>query len=353
MVDANRRRLLATLGGALGATMIPAGSRSVVWAQENRITVTSLGGKWEQSIREHFIPLFKERTGAEVDVVLGGPSQWMAQITSQPGNPPLDAIDNSETLAYTLIDEGLAVQLTADTVPNLADTPDVFRKPWDDFGAMYMYAAAGFAYNKDRIKNPPKSWPEFFERAGAGEFGRAISMPDITYGWAPAFLWTYAEAFGGSVDKLDPAFEAVEKAKPYVAKFWANAGEFEQLMSTGEIDIGVFWDGRTYSMIDGGAAHLGFERPESGNLINGVTSQVVKGGNEKLALEYVNTLLDPVPQRQYFDLINYAVTNRKVEYPPEVRGRILAPDLGVIPPYRELAAVTPQIMEEWNSRIRF
>ena len=85
-----RRTVLKGVGAA-GALML--GPGSVLRADEKSITITSLGGKWEQSIREHFIPLFKERTGAEVQVVLGTPSQWSAQIEAQPGNPPLDAID--------------------------------------------------------------------------------------------------------------------------------------------------------------------------------------------------------------------------------------------------------------------
>ena len=88
----------------------------------------------------------------------------------------------------------MAVRLTTETVPNLAFTPELFRKPWDDYAAMYMYAGAGFFYNKEKIKDPPKTWIEFFDRAGKGEFGKSVSLPDIPYGWTPAFLWTYARS---------------------------------------------------------------------------------------------------------------------------------------------------------------
>lgn len=351
MEHLGRRDFLRTLGAA--GTLTAFGlRRSLVYAAEKTITVTSLGGKWEQSIRNHFIPLFKRRTGVDVKVVLGGPAQWMAQLESQPKSPPIDAIDNSETLAFSLIDKGLAVKLTSDKVPNLIDTPDLFRKPWDDYGAMYMYAASGFVYNKEKIKNPPTSWKEFFDRTAAGEFGRNVSLPDIAYPWTPAFLWVFAKTFGGGTHNMDPAFTMLKKVKPYVVKFWIHAVEFEKMATTKEIDIGVFWDGRSYAMIDGGAKFMAFQRLEADSLISGVVSQVVKGGNEELALKYVNTLLDPEPQLEYFKLINYAVTNRRVEYPVHLKDRVMPVQFGTVAPYRELARITPNLLERWNQEIR-
>ena len=349
MVD--RREVLRSIGGAIAAAALPYGT--IVRAQENKVTVTSLGGRWEESIRQDFIPLFEKRTGAKVEVVLGGPSQWMSQIESQPNKPPISAIDNSETLAFKLMDRNMAVKLTPQAVPNLASTPDLFHKPWDDYAAMYMYAGAGFFYNKDKIKSPPKTWVKFFERTSKGEFGKSVSLPDIAYGWTPAFLWTFAKVLGGGLGKMDPAFDVLKKIRPYVVKFWANAGEIERMISSREVDIGVFWDGRIYSMIDAGARFLGFQRMNSDVLISGVASQVVKGGNEKLALAYVNTLLDPEPQLQYFKKINYAVTNSKVRYPASVKDRILPVELGLVAPYRDLAKVTPALLERWNEEIRF
>ena len=338
------------MGAAASAAsvMLP---RMTVSAQENKISVTSLGGRWEQSIRQDFIPPFEKRTGAKVDVVLGGPAQWMSQIDSQRRRPPIDTIDNSETLAYRLMDEKMAVQLTPEAVPNLVDIPDLYRKPWDDYAAMYMYSAAGFFYNKDKIKNPPKTWLEFFDRVGKGEFGRSVTLPDISYGWTNAFIWTYAKAFGDA-NNIGLGFDALKKVKPYIVKFWANSGEIERMITSREVDIGVFWDGRIFSLMDAGAKYLGFQRMESDVLISGMASQVVKGGNEKLALQFINTLLDPVPQLSFFKTINYAVTNSKVVYPEAVRDRILPVDKGIIAPYRELAKLTPGMIERWNQEIR-
>lgn len=344
-----RRSFLGQLGAGAALSALP--GSMLVSAQENTVTITSLGGKWEQSIREHFIPLFKRRTGAEVKVVLGSPTQWTSQIMALPGKPPLDAVDNSETLAVSLIDKGLVQQLTVDKVPNLADTPDLFRKPFDDYGASYQYSTSGIFYNADKIKSAPKSWPEFFERAGKGEFGRMITLPDISYPWGPHLLWHYAQTMGGSVNNLDPAFQALRKIKPYIVKFWGTALEVERMIMSKEVDIGLLWDGRVTAMMPG-APFLRFARLDPNSLISLTPAQVVKGGNERLAYQWVNTLLDPEPQLKYFKLINFTPTNTKVQIPADMQGNIMPLNKGVTAPYRDMIRVTPAIVERWNHEIR-
>ncbi len=345
-----RRHVLGGLGAGMATAAWPGGM--LVRADENSVTVTSLGGKWEQSIREDFIPLFKQRTGADVKVVLGAPTQWTSQIEALPGKPPLDAVDNSETLAISLIDKGLVSKLTVDKVPNLADIPLGFRQPFDDFGASYQYSTSGIFFNADKIKSAPKSWAEFFERAGKGEFGRSITLPDIGYAWGPFFIWHYAVAMGGSMDNLEPAFDALRKIKPYMVKFWGTALEVERMIMSKEVDIGLLWDGRVTAMMSGGAKFLNFKRLAPHSLVTLSPAQVVKGGNERLAYQWVNTLLDPEPQLKYFERINFAPTNSKVKIPDELKANIMPLSEGITPDYRELIRATPKMVERWNSEIR-
>ena len=346
----SRRDALKVLGA--GAGLAAWGRGSLVHAQGNTVTITSLGGKWEQSIREHFIPLFKQRTGAEVRVVLGAPPQWTAQIEAQPNNPPLDAVDNAELFAISLADKGLVQKLTVDKVPNLADTPDIFRKPFDDFGASYQYSTSGIFYNAEKIKNPPTSWSEFFERAGKGEFGKTVTLPDVSYAWAPFFIWHYAVAQGGGMENLDPAYAGLKKMRPSLVKFWTTALEVERMIVSKEVDIGVLWDGRVHALMAGAAPWLKFARLAPHSLVTLTPAQVVKGGNEKLAFEWVNTLLDPEPQLKYFKLINFTPTNSKVVIPEDMRWQIMPLDKGVTPPLRDLAKAAPGMVQRWNRELR-
>lgn len=345
-----RRKMLGLMTGsvALAATQRP----NLVWAQENSITVTSLGGKWEQSIRTQFAPYFKKKTGADVKIVLGGPAQWTAQIEAQPNNPPLDAVDNSEILAWNLIDKDLVLKLTPDKVPNLLNVPSQFYSPWDSYGVSYQYGASGIWFDKRKVSQAPTSWPEFLERAGKGEFGKNIAFPDISYAWTPELIWHLAVCLGGSMQNLDPAFEALKRVKPYVTKFWGTAIEAERLIVSREAEIGWLWDGRVYAMMDSGDHNLDFKRLEPSSLFSLVPAQVVKGKNSELAYEWINTLLDPVPLLEYYKLIQYTPTNSKVVIPESTRDRIMPISQGTVPDLAELAQATPGIIARWNSEIR-
>lgn len=341
----------AVMGGIAGTAALM-GRTNLVFAQEKSITVTSLGGRWEQSIRTHFAPLFKKKTGVDVKVVSGGPAQWTAQIESQPNNPPLDAVDNSELLALSLIDKGLVLKLTPELVPNLRDVPAQFYEPWDSFGVSYQYGASGIFYDKTKIKQAPQSWPEFLERAGKGEFGRNVTLPDISYPWTPELVWHLAASMGGSLDNLEPAFAALKRVRPYITKFWGTAIEAERLILSREAEIGWLWDGRVYAMMDAGAQFLDFTRLKPNSLFSLVPAQVVKGSNTKLAYEWINTLLDPEPLLEYYKLIQYTPVNRKVVFPEATAKRVMPASEGTIPSLRDLARVTPSIIARWNAEIR-
>jgi putative spermidine/putrescine transport system substrate-binding protein len=245
----------------------------------------------------------------------------------------------------------MVLKLTPDKVPNIADTPAPFRQPFDDFGASYQYSTLGLFYNGDTLKNPPKSWPEFFERAGNGEFGKSLTLPDISYTWTPHIIWHYAAALGGSIDNLDPAFNALRKVKPYVVKFWGSALEVDRMVASRDVEMGVLWDGRSYGLAKA-APSVRYTRLAPHTLLGVLPSQVVKGGNEALGLQWVNTLLDPAPQLQYAMHTNFAVTNSKVKLPPDMQARMMPLSQGVTPPYRELMRAIPRIIERWNREMR-
>lgn len=345
----SRRMALQGLAGGAALSGLPAG---LVFAQDKTLTVTSLGGRWEQSIRTHFAPLFKQRTGVDVRIVLGGPAQWTSQILAQPNKPPLDAVDNSEILAMSLIDKGQVLKLTTDKVPNLKDVHPLFHESWDSYGVSYQYGVSGIWYDKTKVNGAPNSWPEFLERAGSGEFGRKVAFPDISYPWTPELVWHLAVSLGGSMNNLDPAFKALRKMKPYVTKFWSTAIEAERLMVSREANIGWLWDGRVYAMMDAGDKNLEFKRLKPNSLFSLVPAQVVKGGDTDLAYEWINTLLDPQPLLEYYKLIQYTPTNKKVVIPEATRSRIMPISEGVVPNMRELIKATPEIMARWNSEMR-
>ena len=150
---------------------------------------------------------------------------WLAFPVAQSGRgqPPEPAHRRHHRDARLAISAGKAGILdpfTVEKLPNLADIPVEFTKGLDDNATVFDYGVAGFTYNKNTLKNPPKSFQEFVDRTAAGEW--VASLPGMAYAITPIMLiWTLAKALGGGVDNVDPFFEAIKKMRKHLV-FWGG-----------------------------------------------------------------------------------------------------------------------------------
>src|SRR5581483_4573376 len=169
MINLTRRTLLA--GAAAGAATLPFGSDAFA---QGRLTITSYGGTWEKAQREIYAPVFKQKTGWDVDVQLGSPSQWLSQIEANASAPPIHVSLMPVELALAGDAKGLFEKVSVEKVPNLADVPKPFIDMTEGWGVCVNYGAAVFGYHKERVKNPPKSYKELVERVSKGELRAAL-----------------------------------------------------------------------------------------------------------------------------------------------------------------------------------
>ncbi|MDA0704600.1 MAG: extracellular solute-binding protein, partial [Proteobacteria bacterium] len=276
------------------------------------------------------------------------PSPWISQIEANKDNPPLHVLVATPDAASVAVKAGLVDPISADKVSNLADIPQQFIDISYGHGAAFDYGAAGIAYNKDVIKNPPKSIKEFVERTIAGEWRAGLPVPSFGP-WAQAFAWGYNDALGGSIDNLDPFFDAVKKMKPNVS-FWSAVTEPLQKFDSGEIDISLYYDGRTWAYYDTGKTYIDFVNPEEGGVMSPVCVMKVKNAPD-IAWEYINSMLAPEPQLCFAEILNYGVTNSKVQYTPKLKERVTPWEETRFPPGEEIGERTPQWVERWNKEI--
>ncbi|MCG8354104.1 MAG: extracellular solute-binding protein [Kiloniellales bacterium] len=345
MQHKTRRQVLkgATTLGLLG--MAP---YKKLLAQTSQITVTSFGGIWEEAVRDIFVAEFTKRTGVNAEVQIGGPSQWMSQIEANLQSPPIDVLVNTIDLALIAGKTGLVEKITVDKAPNLAKIPSRFTDVVDGWGTCFDYGAAGLAYNRERLPNPPKSFVEFVDRCAAGEF--VASLPSIAYSPTPQILlWSLADVFGGGVDNLDPAFEAIKRMRDN-AVFYGGATEFLNHLASGEADIGIYWDGRTWAYYDTGATWIDFINPTEGAVMNPVVVQKVKNSPD-VAWDYIDVMLDAAPQTRFAEVLNYGVTNVDVVYPPELEKRITDWEATRWPPFAEFGPLISEWVDRWNREI--
>ncbi|MCQ4160321.1 extracellular solute-binding protein [Roseomonas sp. GC11] len=340
------RRGLAGATAALGLSALP---HRPARAQGKSITVTALGGIWEEAVRTCFAQPYEKATGNRAQVLIGSPTQWLAQIEANPARPPIDALVTIPDLAIAAVQKGLVERFTVEKTPNLVHTPEEFIAPLDGHGVLFDYGVAGFTFHKGRVKQPPKSFAEFVERTAKGEW--QASLPGIGYAVTPIMLiWAMAKALGGGVDNVDPFFEAVRKMGRNVS-FWNSPNDFENALASGDADIGIYFDGRTWAWSDSGASFAGFLNPSEGGSINAIAIQKPKNASEE-AWPYLDIMLSAEAQLAFAKKLNYGVTNRLVVYPPGLAERITPWQQAAFPPYAEIAAKRAAWVDRWNREIR-
>lgn len=314
------------------------------------IVVTAYGGIWEKALRECYVTAFEKETGKTAEVVLGSSPQWLNQVEANPDKPPIHVMMNGIAGALLAGEKGLVEKFTVDKVPNLKDVPQKFRDIVNNYGSVINYGAAGLAFNKERIKTPPKTWKEFVDRTVAGEW--TASLPTVNYTDSLNILiWNMADVMGGDANNADPGFAAIKKLKDsgHVV-WWSSVTEFLTQLQSREADIGIYWDGRTWAFHDDNKDWVGYVNPAPGGVAVPNIIQKVKNAPE-LAWRFVDIALSPGPQQCFAEHLQYPVVNDKVVYPEKLRPRMAKLNEIRFPPADIVQKNSASWVERWNKEI--
>ena len=327
---------------------LAAGSSAHAQPKPDKIVVTAYGGIWSDSVKKNFATCFEKKTGVKVDILTGESADWLTRIRASRGKPPIDVITLAEADSFRAGREGLFDKMTTAKVPNLKDIPEAFHKPWDDYSVVQNFGGMGVMYNKSALPNPPATWKDLIENIIAGKYGKKVAWPAGTYTWGPEFIWFVAQQYGGNIDT---AFQKIKAMQPYVVKFWNTPVEALNLFGTKEVNILVYWDGRSHAFIDQGNAWARFYVPKPNTIAGSVLVSKVKNSPD-IAWEYVNCVLSQQAQLGHAETVLYAVTNKNVVYPAAIKDKVTPAGMVVIPPYKEILDKFPGWIERWNKEIR-
>ena len=347
----SRRGLVA--GGAAGLVAAPYLSFGSARAQSKEIVLSMSGGTFQKNWQSEIIDPFRKATGLNVKMVSGSVKAHAISLLSSKGaTPPFDVFLGNGDDFVKLIEAGLLLPLTPDKCPNLKDVHAKFKDQFNGFGALFDYSSVGIACRTDQVKSPPQSWRELVDRTAAGEFGKSVFFNNLTSGVRGAeVMMTMSQGFGGSVETLDPAFEALKKMKPNVFKFFASFNDPVVLLTNGEGMIGTGWDGRTFIAEDETKGKVRWIRPKEGAASSGPVIGVVKGGNEEAAYKLVDFSLGVEPQRGFCEAMFYGSVNTKVTYSEKLASRIPSIDSVIISDERVILRNISQWIDRWNREI--
>jgi len=321
------------------------------------IVAASFPGVWQDGLKAGVIPCFKASNGGDVALVFGTPSDFAQKIMATRERPGIDAMIGTDADVFQNAQLGIIEKLDPTKMPNLAGILPIFKDPYEGWAFGFDGGRDGVTLNVNKIKQPPKSWIEFSERVAKGEFGRAVMYPHLTATDGLAITWLLNRELGGDLNNPEPAIKRLREMKPYITKFYTSNAEPGTALTSGEVDVAAWTDGRTYGIQAAGHKHIQFFLPAPGSPFLTICFMKVKNSPDA-GWEYLNCAADPKNQaawNQFFP--GYYMSQKDIEYPPASRELQDPTSLDksfrnwILPPWKELARVRPAWMELWSREI--
>jgi putative spermidine/putrescine transport system substrate-binding protein len=353
-IISSRRKLLQALLVSSASSLLTA--RWAAAAPTN-IVASSFPGAWQDGLKAGVIPCFKAKNGGDVALVFGTPSDFAQKILATRERPAIDVVIGTDADVFQNAQLGIIEKMDATKVPNLAGLLPIFKDPYEGWAFGYDGGRDGIAINTNKVKQPPKSWIEFTEQVAKGRYGRAVMYPHLTATDGFAITWLINRELGGNLNNPEPAIKRLREMKPYITKFYTSNAEPGTALTSGEVDLAAWTDGRTFGLQAGGHKQIEFFLPSPGSPMLTICFMKVKNGAQS-GWEYLNCAADAKNQtawNQFFP--GYYMSHKDIEYPPASREKQDPTSLDksfrnwILLPWKDMARVRPTWMETWTKEI--
>lgn len=316
------------------------------------LVVQVWGGTYEETLRNHIIPVFEEKTGAKVEVVSGAAP--LSQLATEGNNASIDVlhVDCSEVVQGTNMD----VLETLD-FSKMSNAPDLYDEAhMYDTAVVTNWGTYGIIYRKDLVEKEPESWLDLWDDTYKG--GK-IGVVDYSMGGGLEFAETISRIQGYTVadeENWDNLFAKLSSLKPNIGVYASQHSDIESMISNGDIVMSVETNGRAIGLMKEGY-DIGFCQPEEGAIAMTSLAAVSKGSAKKeLAYLFVNELISPEGQKAYAENNYYAPSNGKtvideelqefMPYGQEQVSKLLYMDSETLEP------VKAALIERWNREFK-
>jgi putative spermidine/putrescine transport system substrate-binding protein len=281
-------------------------------AQARRLVVYSYGGPWDEGAKKGPVALLTQKY-SNLEVTLD-PSGGLNKLIAEKANPQADVsyLDDSDMPIARA--SGVVEEYDPDKVPN-AKFVHPKGKLFGRLGIAMEFGRMGIAYRTDKIHRPT-SWRDLWSPDYKGHVG--ISAPLYT-SWIQ-FLDAAARLNGADVYKnADAGFDMLRKLKPNVLTLTQSVAQETQLITSGDIWIQHWYDGRTLQLKRNGVP-VDFVTPKEGAYATITYIAIVKGTkNRDIANDYLNFALTSQAQIAFSEALPYGPTNLEVKLPEDLR----------------------------------
>lgn len=270
-------------------------------AASDTIVVNSQGGEYQALFERTVIQPFEQKFGAKVTHdPTGIASQDYAKVRASRGAPGFDVAAVTTAVELNLGGrEGLWEPITEADAPNI-------RHMWEQtktllpYGVCHSIQYATLLHLKDKIA-APESWMDYWDPRA--KYGDVIDKKILTF--QPSSLLALfamiagAQARGGGIDNMEPAWENLKTLKPDVATVQTAIAQAIQFLEREQAWIMPCWSARAFYYQAAGMP-IGVTVPKEGTMAFAECAAIPVGAeNKKLAKEFINFMLDPEVQFNY------------------------------------------------------
>src|SRR5690242_14612730 len=182
-------------------------SVGLAWpAFADELVVATFGGTFVDNSKKCHAAAFEKTTGSTVKYVLGSSVQTAAKLRAAGARAEFDVAYMDSQIVKQAKAEGLLQALEPAKIDHWNDLYEASRDK-DAYWVSMMFAGTIITYNTNLVKTPPTSWADLWKPEWKGK----LAIPDISGTSGQQFLMAAARLNGGSVENIEPGFEAIKK----------------------------------------------------------------------------------------------------------------------------------------------
>lgn len=292
---------------ALGfAAALSAGAALATAAEARDLTVVSWGGAYQDAQKKVYFEPFKKASGVAMNDESWDGGVGVLRAKVQGGAATWDVVQvESDELAVGC-EEGLFEKMDYTRIGGEAAYIPPSVNPCGVGAILYDFV---LGYDKDKLKEAPKGWADFFDtkkipgkRALRQGPKTTLEIALMADGVAPKDVYKVLGTKAGQ----DRAFKKLDELKPYI-QWWEAGAQPPQFLVAGDVVMSTAYNGRIDAAQKEGK---NLKVVWNGSIYDLDYWAIPKGSpNKALAEQYIAYSLTPKPQQAYAQHIAYGPAN--------------------------------------------
>jgi len=272
---------------------------------------------WEGYAEPVFTKDFEDKYGVTVKATYFGSSDELISKLSNGGSEAYDIISPSTDVAGDIVAHDFVAPIDTKMIsqwdslsPQLRNMNDVI-KDGKVYGMPFTWGPDYLIYDADVVKTEPTSWKVFEDPQYKGQVSLWDDISNIyLIGQLQGLDKTDKAALYNMSDaQLQSAKAELIKMKPQIRKYWATAGELDNMFKNKEVALAVGWP-LTVAHLNKEGRNLKAVIPSEG-ATGWIDRLMITSGskNKQLALLYLDYISQPGNMAKVLSAINYNVAN--------------------------------------------